>query len=692
MGISGFEVAVMSTISPFLLGIGPLRRFITRYSALTLGTTVVGMGAYLFTTPVGRLGAISFSVWMASLAWSAIWYSERGNAAKLEGRIMAWSIGLIASSVAKFACQTNNPFWPIMHEANGGWNKTGILLFVLAVARISRRQVSNGDVAQGIEKPKGSSALAGLGLAGLLFGLHSLLSDSSTMIMWVWEGYPVQGPLSVPHGAWTILAMGAGLVFGIFYPNLTRSWTAYGIGSIGAAFLTLFSNWTGYYGALALAFYLMALTPASISNAVRYPPGRTFFIAFFVYNIMVLFHVWVVAYAFVPGGFLVREHTDWVMATTMILIGCGVFNLLQDNAPKRQNSLRPPPNPAARKQRSYYIYILLALQLVSVAVAYLRFPSYDYAPHHPESKSLNAGIWTIHFSLDNDMWSSEKRMESLLRESELDIIGLLESDQQRIIMGNRDSTQYLAEQLGMYVDAGPGPNKHTWGCALLSKFPIVNSTHHLLPSPHGELAPAIHATINAYDELIDVFVFHSGQEEDPLDRKLQMEYLTALMGASTRPSILLSYLVTKPKQGNYNGWVSERSGMRDIDPSDWDRWCEYILYKGMRRAGYARISRSTITDTELQVRTLFYQTVDQDIASSMLTEVCRLVNSSLVSPKVRTISFLKIRFRRTCASLPFSRDRVFAATDTMCLTSRGILLEELGETLWFVVVGTEYLI
>jgi hypothetical protein len=602
MGISGFEVAVMATISPFLLGFGPLRRYFTRFSALTLGTTVVGMAAYLFDTPYGKLGAISFSVWMACLAWSAIWYSERGNAARLEGRIMAWSIGLIASSVVKFACQTNNPFWPIMHEENGGWNKTGIFLFVLAIARISQRQVSNGDVSQGVEKPKGSSVLAGLGLAGLLFGLHSLLSDSSTMIMWVWEGYPVKGPLAVPHGAWTIFAMGAGLIFGVFYPNLTRSWTAYGIGSVGAALLTLFSNWTGYYGALALAFYMMALTPASISNAVRYPPGRTFFIAFFVYNIMVLFHVWVVAYAFVPGGFLVREHTDWVMATTMILIGCGVFNSLQDNAPQRQKTMRPPPNPAARKQRSYYIYILLVLQLVSVAVAYLRFPSYDYAPHHPESKSLNAGIWTIHFSIDNDMWSSEKRMESLLRESELDIIGLLESDQQRIIMGNRDSTQYLAEQLGMYVDAGPGPNKHTWGCALLSKFPIVNSTHHLLPSPHGELAPAIAATILAYDQLIDVFVFHSGQEEDPLDRKLQMEYLTALMGASTRPSILLSYLVTKPKEGNYNGWVSPRSGMRDIDPSDWDRWCEYILYKGMRRAGYARISRSTITDTELQVR------------------------------------------------------------------------------------------
>src|SRR5690606_15741214 len=61
------------------------------------------------------------------------------------------------------------------------------------------------------------------------------------------------------------------------------------------------------------------------------------------------------------------------------------------------------------------------------------------------------------------------------------------------------------------------------------------------------------------------------------------------------------YLVTKPLQGNYNNYVSEISRMKDIDPSDWDRWCEYILYRGVRRVGYARISRDSITDTELQV-------------------------------------------------------------------------------------------
>ena len=136
---------------------------------------------------------------------------------------------------------------------------------------------------------------------------------------------------------------------------------------------------------------------------------------------------------------------------------------------------------------------------------------------------------------------------------------------------------------------------------LLSKFPIIKSEHHLLPSPVGELAPAIHATIEAYGELVDVFVFHSGQEEDEEDRRLQSEEMARLMGSTDRPSILLSYLVTDPHEGNYNTYVSEKSQMYDIDPTDEDRWCEYILYKKLKRTGYARVSRATITDTELQV-------------------------------------------------------------------------------------------
>jgi hypothetical protein len=599
MGISGYEILIMTTISPFLLGVRSVRSMVVKNLRLCHLLSSFGLLAYLVENPVLRLFVVGFAVWMSCLSWAATWYAEAGHPVNLESRISAWTIGLLASSVVKFACRTSNPIWPISHSANGGLNGLGFILAVLAVLRSTRQgPLGAGDLtSQG--RREGSSVLAGMGMGGIVFALHSLLSDSSTMILWVWEGYPVRGPIAAPHGALTITAMGAGLLSGLFSEDLARGWTAYGVGCIGAALLTTHSNWMGYYGALIMAVYLMAVSVPLITSAARKNPATTFGFGLLVYNFMTLFHVWVVAYAFVPGGPLVRERTDWVMITNMLLIGCGVFTSLSPNEASQRRGFGSSPN--LRKQRPYYIYVVGALELFAVAIAYLRFPTYDYVPYHKDEKVLTAGIWTIHFSLDNDMWSSEYRMRDVIKELEIDVIGLLESDLQRIIMGNRDTTQFLAEDLGMYVDYGPGPNKHTWGAALLSKFPIVNSTHHLLPSPVGELAPAIEATLDVYGEMIDVFVFHSGQEEDPEDRRLQSEYLSKLMGATPRPAILLSYLVTEPLEGNYNTYVSETSGMYDIDPSDWDRWCEYILYKGLKRTGYARVSRSTITDTEIQV-------------------------------------------------------------------------------------------
>ncbi|KAJ2845688.1 Protein cwh43, partial [Coemansia erecta] len=45
----------------------------------------------------------------------------------------------------------------------------------------------------------------------------------------------------------------------------------------------------------------------------------------------------------------------------------------------------------------------------------------------------------------------------------------------------------------------------------------------------------------------------------------------------------------------------EQGHIHDIEPRDGDRWCQYIGYRGVKRTGYARISRGTITDTEIQV-------------------------------------------------------------------------------------------
>ena len=602
MGLSGYEILIMNSAAPVFLGIPFVRSFVIKNIRLVQLSSLAGLVAWLVHDPLYRLFTVAFAVSMTCIGWTATWYAERNNSERLQNRVLAWTIGLILSSISKFANHTNNPVWPVLHPGIGGWNKTGLVLAALALWRSTRPVTSSGGDHRPANRQKGSAFLAAMGMGSVMFALHSLLSDSSTMILWVWEGFPVRGPIASPHGAVTILAMGLGVFLGVALPSFFGSWTAFGLGSVGAALLTYYPNWTGYYGALLFTVYIMGVTPSIISSAVQHNPAITFGFGFIVYNFMVLFSIWVIAYAFVPGGPYVRERTDWVMLSMMLLIGAGVFSSLTTNAASQKTKSKAS---GGRKKSAYYIHLLLVLQLLSMSVAYLRFPTNDYRPYHPEEKVMTTGIWTIHFSIDNDMWSSERRMRDAIKELEIDVIGLLESDLQRIIMGNRDTTQYLAEDLGMYVDFGPGPNKNTWGAALLSKFPIINSTHHLTPSPVGELAPCIEATLDVYGTLVDVFVFHSGQEEDVEDRRQQTDYVTKLMAATPRPAVLLSYLVTQPKQGNYNTWVSEKSTMHDIDDTDWDRWCEYILYKNIKRTGYARVARGTITDTEIQVSLSF---------------------------------------------------------------------------------------
>ena len=41
--------------------------------------------------------------------------------------------------------------------------------------------------------------------------------------------------------------------------------------------------------------------------------------------------------------------------------------------------------------------------------------------------------------------------------------------------------------------------------------------------------------------------------------------------------------------------------VHDIEDLDYDRWCEYIFYRGLYRTSFLRMSRGKITDTELQV-------------------------------------------------------------------------------------------
>lgn len=602
MGISGYEAVIGVTfVAPIIIILPFIRSFFANVPFLARFIGVfLGIGVYKVEDPELRLLILTAGTFFSTVAYitESYTWSKLPTTSKYISYHISFIIGLLATSTFKFLNYSNNPIWPIMNEYNGGYNEIGLAIGLTAAFLTPMSHETTSSQPSPAAK-NGFFLFAALGFAGYFFSLHALLSDSATLATWTWSGYPIKGPTPISgallHFGAVILGILASLgvhpnVFSSFFYNLI-------IGGGSAFALYYFPDWLGYAAALVYTFYLSSLSGLIAYSVIGHNVGVLYFLGFFLETLLALASVWIVAYAFVPGGFLLRERTDLVLLSSFICLQFGVLNYKLKVRASKIVRFSFETNKIFKQA----LAVLTTLLALSITGFVKRYPTSAPIPYNDGSDSFTAGIWCIHFGLDNDMWSSEVRMLDLIRDAQVDVIGLLESDTQRLIGGNRDFTQKIAEELGMYVDYGPGPNKHTWGAALLSKFPILKSTHHLLPSPVGELAPAIHATLDVYGQEIDIVVFHLGQEEDVEDRRLQSLGVSDIMGSSTNPLVLLSYLVTEPGQGNYNTYVSNNSNVWDIDSTDWDRWCEYILFRDLKKVAYARISRSTITDTELQI-------------------------------------------------------------------------------------------
>ncbi|KAI0350036.1 hypothetical protein OH77DRAFT_1431428 [Trametes cingulata] len=622
LGVAGQELTLLSILSPILLGIPPFWEWAKSREgrAILHGLTLVGLAAYVVPSPLGRLFLVSFASAAAMVGVSADWVGGAGEDVGYQAIVAG--LGFLVSSLSKHANHTNNPVWPFVDGRSGGYNKTGIALALLAILEFASRPAPASAPAAKLSKAAKASPAAtqphwlpaAAALGSLIFSLHSFLSEASTLIAWSWTGYPIKGPVPNMHGSLTHLAQAVGLGLAAYTAHsgsdaLARSlWLALGSGS--AYVMYAYKDWLGYAGGLGFALFLMSVIPTvwgAAAEAGRGRPGRTMGVACLVVCVFDVVSTLTVAYAFVPGGMWFRERTDLVLIAQVALIGLAL-NWRSRPSPSSSTASASPtsasrlPNGAHYKTQ-YTLALLSALSLLAT-VWRVSWPAVVPVPHREAARIVRAGIWTVHFGIDNEGRDSQRRMRDLIKDMELDVVGLLETDLHRIPFGNRDLTRVVAEELGYYVDIGPGPNEHTWGAVLLSKFPILNTTHHLLPSPDGELAPAIEAWLDMFGTEVKVVVSHNGQEETPLDRELQSKELARIMSESyPGPVIFLGYVVTKPhapRPAPYDIMVNDGK-VHDIDADDYDRWCEYIFYRGLYRTSYARVSRSTITDTEMQI-------------------------------------------------------------------------------------------
>ena len=70
-----------------------------------------------------------------------------------------------------------------------------------------------------------------------------------------------------------------------------------------------------------MAVYTTSIWPMMLDRVTTCPSVRTLLVASFVWLVEILFSVWTVAYNFVPGGVYTREHTGWLIAAVMVMIG-----------------------------------------------------------------------------------------------------------------------------------------------------------------------------------------------------------------------------------------------------------------------------------------------------------------------------------------------------------------------------------
>ncbi|OCF42243.1 calcofluor white hypersensitive protein [Kwoniella heveanensis CBS 569] len=614
LALAGSELALLANLSGFLLSIRSAYRYVTSRNGLITNRIVAvifGMAFYVFPWPEARLVGVSLGTWTAWLALFGNWARLKGSEEMIaEGQNLG--LGLVISLLLKYACSSTNPFWVVAHPASGGWNKTGLLLAALSLFEYAYRPISlhpapplvhpaaatKGDYNSIVSVSKWQQRLITIGLGALIHLVQTFVTDAGTIISWTWTGYPIKGPTLHPFAGFTIAVAAIGVC--LQSPHLHLPMTV--LGTVGAILLYNFPDWIGFMGGLLLVTYLTSIFPAYVRAASACRPSSTSGYALVTNIILDVVSVITAAYAFVPMGWIFRERTDLVLGFCMIATVAGWQASRSINLPSG------PCLPTRSRQRitttkRFTTIASVVLSIISLGYSYNKMPTKTPVPYYPDHKIFTGGIWTVHFGVDKEGRDSQRRMMDLIRDMQVDVLGLLETDLHRFVYGNRDLTRAISEELGYYVDLGPGPNKHTWGAALLSKFPILNSTHHLLPSPHGELAPAIHATLDVHGTKVNVMVSHNGQEEDLLDRTLQTTEIARLLRETQdTPTVFLGYLVTRP--GDLRPWpyqiLIEDGRMWDVEISDRWRWCEYIAFRGLWRIGYARIHESDISDTELQ--------------------------------------------------------------------------------------------
>ena len=556
LGLSGYEVFfVASFFVPMYFVTGnPMKRIFPVWTLDLFPAMSMIAGSSESLDPSMRLFFISIG-----FSLSLCRFYERRNSS-------AGVVGLLATVLLKNFNNSVNPLWNTLHHS-GLFRMVIIAIFGGATLHSSTRpfRVTSSNIGP-------ISMWRSIAFGACLYSTQTFITDSQVYTTWL------SGNSAVTH--WTKFAMTLGMIAGLSL-NWIPSWTPMMLFPTRVATLDV----AKFTFAQTLSFRWYLDHHSCLNNYTN------FLVVTGTYLFLIFADVFTVAYAFVPLGWIFREKSVLIM-----FIALSIQYVHKGQYIRIEGTIKGLSKVA--KGFTWFLGSIAALRMCMERNATV---NRERLVKITNPDILTTGIWTIHFGMDDYMYLSHKNMTDVVKRLDLDVIGLLESDTMRNVGGNRNLMEYMAKQLNMELIYGPPPNAHTWGCSLLSKYPVISSRFHLLPSPHGELACAVEVQISTKIGPVNIFVSHNGQEEDKLDRFLQTGKITDILDSLEGPTIFMGYLVTKPGMHEqlYNMMVTQ-GRMTDILKDDKWRWCQYIFYRDIYALSYARVSHGHLTDTEIQ--------------------------------------------------------------------------------------------
>ncbi|MHA2255006.1 MAG: endonuclease/exonuclease/phosphatase family protein [Candidatus Heimdallarchaeaceae archaeon] len=127
-------------------------------------------------------------------------------------------------------------------------------------------------------------------------------------------------------------------------------------------------------------------------------------------------------------------------------------------------------------------------------------------------------------------WNFDGQLE-IIKAVDPDILGLQECDPTRISGGNLDVVRYFASALNMYSYYGPKTVTNTYGCAILSKYPITNAYSFFAYSDVEQIGSA-QAQITVGTTVFNVAVHHPAGRTDQVMRDQNLQMLDQVNGLS----------------------------------------------------------------------------------------------------------------------------------------------------------------